>query len=212
MTHGVELRRAGDRALLLVPHDLADVELLGNLLRSDLPTGVCDLVPAAETILVTTIAHSDLTAVEAAIRARLSGDATAQVAEPDEHVVEIGARYDGPDLADVARSLGMTPAEVVKQHTGRLWRCRFIGFTAGFGYLRPDEPALTVRRRDSPRTQVPAGSIALADGYSAVYPRSSPGGWQLIGTTAVVMWDVQQERPALLMPGTAVRFVDLEAR
>lgn len=207
----VSIRRAGDRALLLVLHDPGDVELLDHVLRNDPPVGMCDLVPAAETILLTTQQGVRLAAVERAVRARLSDAISHQVAEPDRQVVEVGVHYDGPDLAEVARVLTMTPAEVVAVHTSRLWRCRFVGFTAGFGYLRPDEPTLVVPRRDSPRTRVPAGAVALADGYSAVYPRTSPGGWQLIGTTTTAMWDLDRDRPALLTPGVAVRFVQLEA-
>lgn len=210
-TGELDVRRAGDRALLLIPQDADALDLLSGRLRDAPPDGVCDLAPAAETILVTTDPGADLGRIERDVRALFATDAV-QESAGDGEVVDITVRYDGPDLADVAALLGMTPDDVVATHTGRLWRCRFVGFTAGFGYLRPDEPALVVPRRDSPRTRVPVGAVGLADGYSAVYPSASPGGWQLIGSTTDVLWDLNRPRPALLAPGTAVRFVEVGAR
>lgn len=207
----LEVRHVGDRGLLLIPDDAHALETLGRRLRGTPPDGVVDLVPAAETILVTTEAGADLAHVERDVRSLLAAGDEQGSPQPDE-VLEIGVRYDGPDLADVAHLLDMTPADIITTHTGRLWHCRFVGFTAGFGYLKSDESVLVVPRRDSPRTCVPTGSVALADGYSAVYPTASPGGWQLIGTTTEAMWDLDRPRPALLRPGTSVRFVDLDAR
>ncbi len=115
--------------------------------------------------------------------------------------------YDGPDLEEVARLTRMTPAEVVAAHTGTAWRVAFGGFAPGFAYLVGGDPRLDVPRRDSSRPKVPAGAVGLAGGYSGVYPRSSPGGWQLLGTTDAVLWDVDRDPPALLAPGSTVRFV-----
>jgi len=122
--------------------------------------------------------------------------------------VELPVQYDGEDLSAVAELLGTTADEVVARHTGSLWRVAFCGFAPGFGYLVTDHNRLQVPRRATPRTSVPAGSVGLAGGFSGVYPRSSPGGWQLIGSTDAVLWDPAAERPALLAPGTAVRFVE----
>jgi len=130
---------------------------------------------------------------------------------PAQGEVEIVVRYDGADLAEVAAMTGLDPAEVVRAHTSTLWRVAFGGFVPGFGYLVGGDPRLQVPRRESPRTRVPAGSVALAGEFTGVYPRASPGGWQLIGTTDAVLWDPDRSPPAVLTPGTRVRFVDIEA-
>ena len=105
----------------------------------------------------------------------------------------------------------LTPAEVVAAHTGRPWRVGFGGFAPGFAYLVDGDPRLAVPRRREPRTTVPAGSVALAGAFSGVYPRSSPGGWQLIGRTDALLWDADRPEPALLVPGGWVRFVEVGA-
>jgi KipI family sensor histidine kinase inhibitor len=117
--------------------------------------------------------------------------------------------YDGPDLADVASHTGLSEDEIVAAHTGSTWTVAFGGFAPGFAYLVGGDQRLAVPRRESPRTSVPAGSVGLAGEFSGIYPRSSPGGWQLIGRTDVVMFDVDRDPPALLTPGAQVRFVAL---
>ncbi|MFB2583880.1 5-oxoprolinase subunit B family protein [Herbiconiux liukaitaii] len=121
--------------------------------------------------------------------------------------VEIRVRYDGPDLEEVARLSGLSVDEVIAAHTRSTWSAAFIGFAPGFAYLTGDDRRLDVPRRSTPRPAVPAGSVALAAGYCGIYPRESPGGWHLIGTTDAVLWDASREQPALLAPGTEVRFV-----
>ena len=116
-------------------------------------------------------------------------------------------QYDGADLAETATLLGISEEGLIARHTSALWRCAFIGFAPGFGYLEAPGAGLTVPRREQSRTAVPAGAVALAAGYSAVYPRSSPGGWRIIGRTAARLWDLGRPEPALLRPGTRVRFV-----
>ena len=118
----------------------------------------------------------------------------------------LAVRYDGPDLAAVAELTGLTTTEVVAAHLASPWTVAFIGFAPGFGYLTGGDPRLHVPRRDHPRTRVPAGAVGLAGEFSGVYPRSSPGGWQLIGSTDAPMWDVRRHPAALLRPGTPVRF------
>jgi len=115
--------------------------------------------------------------------------------------------YDGEDLAEVSRLTGLSTEAVVEAHTGTPWRVAFGGFAPGFFYLAGGDPRLVVPRRDSPRTAVPAGSVALAGEFSAVYPRRSPGGWQLLGRTTAPLWDLDATPPALLAPGDTVRFV-----
>ncbi|WP_280462093.1 5-oxoprolinase subunit B family protein [Nocardia carnea] len=210
------VRPAGDRAFLCTPAPDRVADLAAELRERSLP-GVVDLLPAAETVLVT------LDSPESAYRLRPEIErlvATVNEAVPGNvsrgtlpggEPVRIPVHYDGPDLPAVAEALDLRPDEVVAAHTGTVWRCSFVGFAPGFGYLESPDERLTVARRAVPRTRIPAGSVALAGGYSAVYPRESPGGWQLIGRTDLVMWDTERDPPAVIRAGGLVRFVDAEA-
>jgi KipI family sensor histidine kinase inhibitor len=106
----------------------------------------------------------------------------------------------------VADAGGFTVAEVVQRHQNGCYVAAFCGFAPGFAYLTGLDPALHLARRPSPRTRIPAGSVAIAGEYSAVYPTASPGGWHLLGRTTLDVWDVERARPNLLAPGTRVRF------
>lgn len=196
----------GDRALLLELGDarrvLAWTDALG---RARLP-GVGDLVPAAATLLVVIAEGADVAAVRSALKGFEEPDPSAQRPE-DGDVLEVPVSYDGPDLAEVARLTGLTEAEIVEAHTSTTWRVAFGGFAPGFGYLVGGDARLVVPRRESARTSVPAGAVGLAGEFSGVYPRESPGGWQLIGTTSLPMWDLERDPPAVLLPGARVRFV-----
>ncbi|MEP7090773.1 MAG: allophanate hydrolase subunit 1 [Nocardioidaceae bacterium] len=196
----------GDRALLLELGDagrvLAWTDALG---RARLP-GVGDLVPAAATLLVVIAEGADVAAVRSALEGFEEPDPSAQRPE-DGDVLEVPVSYDGPDLAEVARLTGLTEAEIVEAHTSTTWRVAFGGFAPGFGYLVGGDARLVVPRRESARTSVPAGAVGLAGEFSGVYPRESPGGWQLIGTTSLPMWDPERDPPAVLLPGARVRFV-----
>ncbi|MEW5630609.1 5-oxoprolinase subunit B family protein [Streptomyces hydrogenans] len=197
--------RVGEHALLV---ELADrtaaeafhAELLRRRATGALP-GVREVVPAARTVLLDGVAEP------AALAAELPGweprPGHARVGE----VVEVPVRYDGPDLAEVADRWEVSPAEAVRIHSSAEFRVAFCGFAPGFGYLTGLGARYEVPRRATPRTAVPAGAVALAGPYTGVYPRSSPGGWQLIGTTDLVLWDTGREPAALLSPGTRVRFV-----
>ena len=121
-------------------------------------------------------------------------------------MVVIPVRYDGPDLDSVAEVIGRTVDDVISLHSTASYEVAFCGFAPGFGYLRGVDPELQLPRRSTPRTRVPAGSVAIASEFSAVYPSESPGGWHLLGTTALVMFDPRRQPPALLAPGTIVRF------
>lgn len=120
--------------------------------------------------------------------------------------VTIPVDYDGPDLAEVAALTGLSESEVVATHTGSTWTVGFTGFAPGFAYLVGGDQRLRVPRRETPRSSVPAGSVGLAGEFSGIYPRSSPGGWQLIGSTDVDLFDLHRAPPALLQPGIRVRF------
>ncbi|WP_232850581.1 5-oxoprolinase subunit B family protein [Nocardia acididurans] len=225
-----EIRAAGDRALLVIPPSRALLAELVAALR-DRPAGVVDVLPAAETVLLILSSPGDADSVRRqvhTIMARLESEARVPAGvrrvpgwrpspadRPDEVAggngarsdpVLIPVRYDGADLEAVADLLGLTPAEVIAQHTGTVWRCAFVGFAPGFGYLESPDGRLTVPRRTQSRTSIPPGAVALAGGFSAVYPRRSPGGWQLIGTSDLTLWDVDRDPPALIRSGTRVRF------
>ena len=195
----------GDRALLLECGCGDDVLALTDAVRDARLPGVIDIVPAARTVLVTL---GDPT-LQATTRSRLAGieviAAEGQAADHGPRVV-IDVVYDGADLAAVASLLGMAVEEVVDAHTRMPWRVGFCGFAPGFAYLIDGDPRLSVPRRAEPRSRVPAGSVALAGAFSGVYPRDSPGGWQLIGRTDAVLWDISRSQPALLTPGTWVQF------
>ena len=204
---------SGDAAVLVDLDALDDVLRLYPALRASPPAGVLDIVPGARSILVT--CDPDVLPL-AALRAWLAGTPAAIAtaigtaagtgATGTAGTVEIPVRYDGEDLDEVARLLGTTPRDVVRRHTGATWTVAFGGFAPGFGYLVSRGAALAVPRRPSPRPLVPAGAVGLAGEFSGVYPRPSPGGWQLIGRTDAVLWDPDAEPAALLVPGVSVRF------
>jgi KipI family sensor histidine kinase inhibitor len=202
---------AGDRGLLVEVDDLDTVLSLADRLRSANVAGVQDVVPASRTVLIRTGPGRDLQRLTAEISALAEGLEVGAVPDAAASAVVVRVTYDGPDLDEVARITGLTRAEVVAVHTSRPWRGAFAGFAPGFCYLTGGDPRLDVPRRHESRTSVPAGSVALAGGFSAVYPRESPGGWQLIGSTDAVLWDVERQPPALLQAGGWVRFVDVNA-
>ena len=196
----------GDRALLVEVDSLDAVLALHAALQHGRPGGVIDLVPAARTVLITL--DPDQLTLSAARRwvERAAASPPADTAETVTDPVVIPVRYDGPDLETSAAALGLHSAELVARHTAAVWRVAFSGFAPGFGYLVSADWPYDVPRLASPRTRVPAGSVGLAGEFSGVYPRSSPGGWQLIGTTEAVLWNSDAASPALLVPGGTVRF------
>lgn len=207
----------GDQALLLQFDSTAEVLAWHDVLRDADLLGVVDIVPAARTVLV----KLDGPRYAAIVRQQLSklrlgqealDEATAPLDGKADVVIDVV--YDGEDLDEVARLTGLTPRDVVAAHTGKPWRVGFAGFAPGFGYLVGGDERLTVPRRSEPRTKVPAGSVGLAGEFSGVYPRQSPGGWQLIGRTSedqAPLWDVDRDPPALLTPGKWVQFREVSS-
>ncbi len=194
----------GEVGLLVELGTLDEVLGLYRALDADRPAGVADLVPAARTLLLRLEGRdTDRAAVEAAVHAA-HGTPGALDEGP---VVELPVTYDGEDLEEVAGLLGVGADELVARHTARPWIVAFCGFAPGFGYAVDPEGGWDVPRRATPRTRVPAGSVGLAGEFSGVYPRASPGGWQLVGRTDVQVFDLERDPPALLAPGTRVRFV-----
>ncbi|MDL4815848.1 5-oxoprolinase subunit PxpB [Actinomadura opuntiae] len=198
--------RAGDAALLVETGDLATAHRLNAALRAAAWPGVVDVVPGEQTVLVVTEPSADLDR----LAARLPDLPLPDDAEDDAEPVEIPVVYDGEDLDEVARLTGLPREEVVRRHAAGSYTVAYLGFSPGFGYLTGLDPALRVARRESPRTAVPAGSVAIAGPYAAVYPSRSPGGWRLLGRSSVPLWDVTRDPPSLLRPGTRVRFVPEE--
>ncbi|MGB9303362.1 MAG: allophanate hydrolase subunit 1 [Mycobacterium sp.] len=196
----------GDQALMLECSSTAEVLAWTAALRAAALPGVVDIVPASRTVLVKLNGQRYQGVTRQRLR-KLRVTAAAEGAAVDQRdEVVIDVIYDGPDLAEVAERTGLSTAQVINAHTATPWRVGFSGFAPGFAYLIDGDPRLHVPRRSEPRTAVPAGSVALAGEFSAIYPRQSPGGWQIIGHTDAVLWDIDRPDPALLTQGMWVRF------
>jgi KipI family sensor histidine kinase inhibitor len=190
----------GAHAVLLECADFAEARALRPAVEDQFDQ-VSEIVPGARTLLLR-------------LRAPLTGSERQRLLvlpAPDQPVddhggVSIEVDYSGEDLAEVAERTGLDPDAVIAAHTGQVWTVAFCGFAPGFGYLVGENYRLRVPRRDRPRTSVPAGAVGLADTFSGIYPRPGPGGWQLIGRTDAVLWDLDRDPPALLRPGVQVRF------
>ncbi len=171
--------------------------------------GIDEMIPAARTLMIRFRPED----APAHVLARRIADRDLSVRPPPtSDVVEIPVTYAGEDLSDVARITGLSVQEIVKRHTESEFTVAFCGFAPGFAYLVGGDPALHVPRRQTPRTRIPAGAVAIAGQFSGVYPQASPGGWQLIGETSLKMWDLGRNPPALLRPGARVRFHDASKR
>lgn len=199
------IRIASDRALLVEVEGTAldDATRMCDAIDRAAIDGVVELVPAACTVLV----RFDPEVVEApALAVALAAVEPSPASERDARSVVLPVRYDGDDLDAVANALGMSREAVVDRHASTTWTVAFMGFAPGFGYLAPEGPWPEMPRRATPRTRIPAGSVALAGTFSAVYPRASPGGWQLIGRTDATLWDLDRDPVSTLAPGVTVRF------
>ncbi len=166
--------------------------------------GVTDIVPAYTTCAVYfDPARTTRAAVTALVAQAIAApDMTESVGRE----VIIPVRYNGEDLEDVARATGLSVGEVIARHSAPRYYAYALGFTPGFAYLGDVDTSLVLPRRSTPRVRVPAGSVAIAGAQTAVYPSSTPGGWHLLGTTTLVMFDPQRDPPALIRPGDLVRF------
>lgn len=192
-----------DSGLLVELADLQAVQALYAALSEAPPEGVTDLVPAARTLLLRLDPQrADVARIEASVRAVRPREGVGS----DGDLLVVPVVYDGADLTEVATLTGLTEREVVQRHTDVEWTVSFGGFAPGFGYLSGGPEELVVPRRSESRTRVPPGSVGLAGAFSGIYPRESPGGWQLIGRTDLEIWRVDRDPPALLRPGVRVRF------
>jgi KipI family sensor histidine kinase inhibitor len=199
----MQVLRCGLESVLVEVSDRDEVLGLRTALRRARLDGVTEVIPAARTLLVRYDPRR-LDAVRiAALIAELPPTA---VEEESAGEVVIPVHYDGADLADVGTRTGLPRGELIARHLAPEYTVAFCGFAPGFAYLTGLDPVLRLPRRATPRTHVPAGSVAIADEYTGVYPRSSPGGWQLLGHTDLAVWDLNREPVTLLPPGTRVRF------
>ena len=210
----IQIRQAGDAALLLDVTAAPPEEKAGNVaarvaaaIRAAALRGVVDVVPAAATVLVSVEPGSwEIASLAARLGELASAPAPPLPAASTAELV-LDTVYDGPDLAEVAALTGLTVADVITRHSDASYRVGWLGFSPGFGYLTGLDPVLAaVGRLATPRVAVPAGSVAIAGGFAAVYPNSSPGGWRLLARTAAVLWDPDRDSPAVLSPGRRVRF------
>jgi KipI family sensor histidine kinase inhibitor len=197
----ISVRPAGDHgALVELPDNAAAVRLARVLWNEQ--HELVDVVVGHRTVLVTWPGGTAIPELAPLLERALSPGP-----DPEGRQIEIPVSYEGPDVLDVARLTGLSPEEVVARHTAAEHVVAFLGFLPGFAYLVGGDELLHVPRLDEPRTQVPAGSVAIAGPYSGVYPRASPGGWRLLGSTSTPMFDAARESPALLAPGDRVRFI-----
>jgi KipI family sensor histidine kinase inhibitor len=203
----VRFLQVGGSALLIELDGLDDVLALHAEIDRRRADGwapsLVDVIPSERAILLDGVTERDTLA------GQIGSWQVPPAPPPDGPAVEIPCRYTGDDLAAVATAWRVSPAEVAQIHTAHTYRVAFCGFSPGFAYLSGLPSRFALPRRANPRTTVPAGSVAMAGTYTGVYPRPSPGGWQIIGYTDAVLWDAAKEPPALLSPGHRVRFVDV---
>ena len=212
------MRPVGDHALLWELPDNASVHAAVRVARERFGDQLVEVVPGHCTLLlVWDEGLEDAAALLSNLKA-LAGDASAfrfdlaAMGDEPPGMLAIPVTYDGADLEAVARGLGVSREAVVELHAAAEYSVAFMGFAPGFPYLIADAESsgvlalLELGRLETPRTEVPAGSVAVAAGYCGIYPRSSPGGWNLLGRTDVVLFDAERDPPALLEPGTRVRF------
>ena len=206
----------GDRAVVIDVASPIDRELVATTVMRALPEAV--VRRGISTLMVEMLSpdinlETDVRRVLASVDESPKASHTPETsrAAATDATITIDVDYDGPDLVPTATFFGLTDTELVQAHTSQRWRVALMGFAPGFGYLEPIEAPLlpwsSLPRRTTPRAMVPAGSVALAAGMSAIYPTSSPGGWHLIGTSRRTLFDPHNDsQPTLLVPGATVRF------
>ena len=214
----VRFLSAGDTAMVVEFGDRIDRALsdrvlrLGARVRAARLRGVIETVPTFRSLMVHyDPLETDHGSLEREFAALLEDDGADTGEARLWHIPACYEAAHAPDLEDVAQRTGRSVAEVIRLHTGTLFHIYMIGFVPGYPYMGDLPPALVLPRRADPRIRVPAGSIAIASTMTAIYPLESPGGWHLIGTTPIRLFDAALPRPALFSPGDKVRFEPIGA-
>lgn len=197
---------AGTGLLMVELDDLQTTLALMDRLIEEPLAGIRELVPAARTVLID---YDPTVTDRARLAARLARLDLSRATPREGREIDIPVTYDGEDLGAVADHLGWSIETLIRRHTEATYTVAFTGFAPGFAYMVSDDPDFDVPRRSSPRTRIPAGSVAIAGRFGGIYPSDSPGGWQLLGITPLRLWDTMREPPALLQPGDRVRFRDM---
>lgn len=200
--------RCGDHAVLVELNDLSQVLGLYASLRTAPPVGTARLIPAAQTLLV---GYDPAATTVKKLSANLLDRTVRPIPPQEERHVEVPVRYDGEDLDDIARLTGLSRREVITRHLAGEHTVGFCGFSPGFAYITGLHSALHVPRHTSPRTAVPPGAVAIADRFTGIYPRTSPGGWRIIGHTDLAVWDLERDPPTVLTPGSRIHFIEVSA-
>lgn len=233
MSPNLSISRYGEQAWLIDAGDTKPVQLAAALRvalssAADLDSPALEIVPGARSVLIVGAHHARQTPtatqvplakpppqnppvdLEAALIELVSNLDLGAANPPTGALVTLQVLYDGADLATLAKALNLSTVALIQRHTEPTYEVGFCGFAPGFAYLTGLDPVLQLPRKASPRPQVPAGSVAIADAYTAVYPQASPGGWHLLGRTSANLFDLGRADPALLQPGTQVRFVPVQ--
>jgi len=208
MNAGASIRCYGDRALLVEVADNAAAQVVARRAREAWNAALEEVILGHRTVVLVWHEHPpEAAAVISRLEAAAAGDAPrAGSRRPDAGAVTIQVRYDGPDLEAIAEAVGVTVGTVIERHSAPQYTVAFTGFMPGFPYLVGGDPTLDIPRLATPRAAVPAGTVAVAAGYTGIYPRASPGGWNLLGQTDERLFDLNRNPPSLLTPGTRVRF------
>jgi KipI family sensor histidine kinase inhibitor len=199
----MNIRFAGESALLVELPDFNAAHALRRQLLSHPRSGILEVVPGYESLLIEfdpLRIDAETFAADVALYSPDDND------RPEPVLHEIDVHYDGPDLQAVAEESGLTVAEVIQRHSEARYTVAFLGFAPGFPYLVGLDPALRVARLKTPRTRVPTGAVAIADQFAGIYPQATPGGWRLLGHTDAVLFDTARTVPALIAPGDRVQF------
>lgn len=206
MTKDITMHRAGDRSLLVDLPAQSVGELTADLLTGSWAARLESVVPTSATVLVTVHRQRDLPGLQTYLDNFPRNLSEAAATLPEQRTVTIPVVYDGPDLEFVAEQCGLTPSEVIHEHTRTEHSVAFFGFAPGFAYIDGLSSKLNLPRRDTPRTSIPAGSVAIAANQSVVYPGDTPGGWHLIGRTTTQLWNLEETPPAKFNVGDKIIF------
>ena len=200
MSGQLTFRYVGESGLLVELASNEDVHRLAHFVRTTIADRVLEVIPGHDTVLIVgkdrRVREEAIVDWQQHVRDLPSSSTTRRIA----------VRYDGDDLRLVAEACRLSPEEVARRHQGATYVVAFSGFAPGFAYLTGLDPQLRVPRRVAPRPAVPAGSVAVAGEYCAIYPNASPGGWNLLGRTQQTMFDAHADPPAYLQPGDVVKF------